>query len=217
MRGDLYGCYLRVEVPGRWAGPWARIVRLKVPAGVGLALAKETAAAVSSWLPEYASAHHRDRRAAVNMAPVADLERHLHRLQGDPRWRCAPCEPRIWNSTADRQARYGESRMRLDLMRIGRVDGSVGSNSRAFHVVTELLSRFEGTDLPSVSASGHVIDLALPANGCDAPRCACSGWCRCCIRSAGGRGVVGCRRRTDALFKGFYLSVQYTAHSPRTG
>ena len=68
MRGDLYGCYLRVEVPGRWAGPWARIVRLEVPAGVGLALAKETAAAVSSWLPEHASAHHRDQRAPVNMA-----------------------------------------------------------------------------------------------------------------------------------------------------
>ena len=37
MRDDLYGCYLRVGMPGPWAGPWAGIVRLEVPAGVGLA------------------------------------------------------------------------------------------------------------------------------------------------------------------------------------
>ena len=85
MRDDLYGCYLRVGMPGPWAGPWAGIVRLEVPAGVGLALATETAGAASSWLPAYASAHHRDPRAPVNMAPVAGLERHLHRLQGDSR------------------------------------------------------------------------------------------------------------------------------------
>ena len=85
MRDDLYGCYLRVGMPGPWAGPWAGIVRLEVPAGVGLALAKETAEAAAGWLPAFASAHHRDRRAPVNMAPVAGLERHLHRLQGDPR------------------------------------------------------------------------------------------------------------------------------------
>ena len=85
MRDDLYGCYLRVGMPGPWAGPWAGIVRLEVPAGVGLARAKETAEAAAGWLPAFASAHHRDRRAPVNMAPVAGLERHLHHLQGDPR------------------------------------------------------------------------------------------------------------------------------------
>ena len=85
MRDDLYGCYLRVGEPGRWAGPWAGIVRLEVPAGVGLRTAQESAAAAASWLPAYASAYHRDPRAPVNMAPVAGLERHLHRLQGDPR------------------------------------------------------------------------------------------------------------------------------------
>ena len=85
MRDDLYGCYLRVGSPGPWAGPWAGIVRIEVPAGVGLQTAQESAAAAASWLPAYASAHHRDRRAPVNMAPVAGLERHLHRLQGDSR------------------------------------------------------------------------------------------------------------------------------------
>ena len=85
MRDDLYGCYLRVGRPGPWAGPWAGIVRLEVPAGVGLGLAVETAEAAASWLPAFASAPHRDVRAPVNMAPVAGLERHLHHLQGDPR------------------------------------------------------------------------------------------------------------------------------------
>ena len=85
MRDDLYGCYLRVGPPGPWAGPWAGIVRLEVPAGVGRALAMETADAAASWLPAFASALHRDARAPVNMAPVAGLERHLHHLQGDPR------------------------------------------------------------------------------------------------------------------------------------
>lgn len=85
MRDDLYGCYLRVGSPGPWAGPWAGVVRLEVPAGVGLTTARESADAAAGWLPAYASAHHRDPRAPVNMAPVAGLERHLHRLQGDPR------------------------------------------------------------------------------------------------------------------------------------
>lgn len=85
MRDDLYGCYLRVGRPGPWAGPWAGIVRLEVPAGVGLGLAVEAAEAAAGWLPAFASAPHRDVRAPVNMAPVAGLERHLHHLQGDPR------------------------------------------------------------------------------------------------------------------------------------
>ena len=67
MRDYLYCCYLLVGVPG----PWAGIVGLE-------------AAAASSWLPEYTSAHRRDYRAPVNMAPVAGLERHLHRLKMDP-------------------------------------------------------------------------------------------------------------------------------------
>lgn len=85
MRDDRYGCYLRVGLPGLWAGPWAGIVRLEVPAGVGLDLAVKTADAAAGWLPAFASAPHRDERAPVNMGPVVGLERHLHRLQGDRR------------------------------------------------------------------------------------------------------------------------------------
>ena len=85
MRDEMYGCYLRVGAPGPWAGPWAGIVRLELPAGVGRALAVEAADAAASWLPAFASAPHRDERAPVNMTPVSGLERHLHRLQGDRR------------------------------------------------------------------------------------------------------------------------------------
>jgi len=85
MGDGMYACYLRVGLPGPWAGPWAGIVRLEVPAGVGLVLAVETVDAASGWLPAFASAPHRDERAPVNMTPVAGLERHLHHLQGDRR------------------------------------------------------------------------------------------------------------------------------------
>ena len=68
MLDDLYGCYLRVGLPGLWSGPWAGIVRLEVPAGVGLALAKQAADTAASWLPGFASAHHRDQRALLPVA-----------------------------------------------------------------------------------------------------------------------------------------------------
>ena len=85
MGDELYGCYLRVGDPGPWAGPWAGIARIEVPAGIGLAAAVEAADRAASWLPDFASALHRDARAPVNLTPIAGLERHLHHLQGDPR------------------------------------------------------------------------------------------------------------------------------------
>lgn len=82
---DLYGCYLRVGDPGPWAGPWASIARIEVPAGIGLAAAVDAADRAAGWLPDFASALHRDARAPVNLTPIAGLERRLHHLQGDPR------------------------------------------------------------------------------------------------------------------------------------
>ena len=58
---DLYGCYLRVGDPGPWAGPWAGIARIEVPAGIGLAAAVEAAGEAAGWLPAFASALHRTR------------------------------------------------------------------------------------------------------------------------------------------------------------
>ena len=83
--GDDYACYLRVGDPGHWASNWSGIVRIEVPAGIGLSAAVETADRAAGWLPHFASALHRDPRAPVNLTPIAGLERHLHHLQGDAR------------------------------------------------------------------------------------------------------------------------------------
>ena len=82
---DLYACYLRVGDPGPWAGPWAGIARIEVPAGIGLATAVAAVDDAAGWLPAFASALHRDARAPVNLTPIAGLERRLHHLQGDAR------------------------------------------------------------------------------------------------------------------------------------
>ena len=85
MKDDRYACYVRVGDPGPWAGPWAGIARLEVPASSGGGQAIATVDRAASWLPTFASAPHRDARAPVNLAPVARLEGHLHHLLGDSR------------------------------------------------------------------------------------------------------------------------------------
>ena len=85
MKDALYGCYLRVGDPRSWAGPWAGIARLEMPSGIARDAAVEAADQAAGWLPGFASALHRDARAPVNLTPIAGLERHLHRLQGDAR------------------------------------------------------------------------------------------------------------------------------------
>lgn len=82
---DVYGSYLRIGDAGPWAGPWSGIVRIEVPSGAGREEAIEVLARAAALLPAYASVPHRDARAPVNLTPVSGLERHLHRLQGNPR------------------------------------------------------------------------------------------------------------------------------------
>jgi len=82
---ERYACYLRVGDAGSWAAPWAGIARLELPAGVGRSVAANVADGLASSLPSFASPLHRDPRAPVNLTPIVGLERHLHRLQGDPR------------------------------------------------------------------------------------------------------------------------------------
>ena len=84
MKGERYACYVRMGDPGPWAGPWAGIARLEIPASAGADHAIATVDRAASWLPAFASAAHRDPRAPVNLTPVASLERHLHHLLGDP-------------------------------------------------------------------------------------------------------------------------------------
>lgn len=82
---ERYACYLRVGDAGPWAAPWAGIARLELPAGVGRVVAADVANGLAASLPRFASPLHRDPRAPVNLTPIAGLERHLHRLQGDAR------------------------------------------------------------------------------------------------------------------------------------
>lgn len=82
MGNELYGCYLRVGDPGPWSSAWAGIVRLEVPAGAGRAGAIAAVDGAAAWLPRYASVAYRDPRAPVNLAPIAGLERDLHRHAG---------------------------------------------------------------------------------------------------------------------------------------
>ncbi len=76
--------------PGPEAGPWAGIARLEMPSGIGRDAAVQAADQTAGWLPGFASALHRDARAPVNLTPIAGLERHLHRLQGDARLALQP-------------------------------------------------------------------------------------------------------------------------------
>lgn len=83
MGEETYACYLRVGDPGPWSSAWGGIVRLEVPAGAGRAAALDAIDAAAAWLPRYASVAYRDPRAPVNLAPIAALEKTLHRHAGD--------------------------------------------------------------------------------------------------------------------------------------
>ena len=80
---DTYGCYLRIAEPPVWAGPWAGIARLEIPASIGRNAAVQAANEASGWLPAFASSPHREARAPVNLTAVAGLEQHLQRRQAD--------------------------------------------------------------------------------------------------------------------------------------
>lgn len=83
-RADIYACYLRLAAPPPWGGPWTGIVRLELPASVGLGEAARTADCAALLLPRYAGVAHLDSRAPVNLQPVAKLEGRLRHLLGDP-------------------------------------------------------------------------------------------------------------------------------------
>jgi hypothetical protein len=80
---DRFSCYLRLARPSRDAGPWSGIVRLELPASVGLAAARSTADAISCSLPRYAGVPWRDPRAPQNLQPIGALERELRHRLGD--------------------------------------------------------------------------------------------------------------------------------------
>ena len=55
-----------------------------MPSGIGRAAAVEAAARAAGCRASRRLLH-RDARAPVSLTPIAGLERHLHRLQGDAR------------------------------------------------------------------------------------------------------------------------------------
>lgn len=77
-----FSWYLRL--PGPRAHALAGLVRCELN-GTGTARAAAArATCISSTLPPFASAPHKDSRAPQNLYPIAGLERHLRHRQGDP-------------------------------------------------------------------------------------------------------------------------------------
>ncbi len=80
-----YSAYLRLAPRGPFSGPWAGVVRLEIPAGVGLSVAAREADRAACFLPRFAGIPHKDPRAPQNLQPIGALENHLRHLLGDPR------------------------------------------------------------------------------------------------------------------------------------
>ncbi len=74
--------YLRL--PGPRAHPLAGVVRCELPGSMRLDEALDRADLVSSCLPRFASAAHKEPRAPQNLTPIAGLEHRLRHLLGDP-------------------------------------------------------------------------------------------------------------------------------------
>lgn len=75
-----YSWYLRLA---NHAGPAGGLVRCEIDADMTSADAARVATGVSSTLPRYASARHKDPRAPQNLYPIGGLERELRHRLGD--------------------------------------------------------------------------------------------------------------------------------------
>lgn len=82
---SCYSCYLRLAPRGPFSGPWAGIVRLEIPEGVGIQAASREADRAACFLPRFAGIPHKDPRAPQNLQPIGALENHLRHLLGDRR------------------------------------------------------------------------------------------------------------------------------------
>jgi hypothetical protein len=81
QRLERYTWYTRIAQGRRIDGTMTGIVRLEVPAEVGVAHACELADQATAMMPHFASTTGRDARAPQNLYPVGQLERVLrHRL-----------------------------------------------------------------------------------------------------------------------------------------
>lgn len=78
-----YSWYLRLCELEPAQHAWHGLVRLEVPAELGVDEAAALADASCALLPAFASAPHWDKRAPQNLVPVAGLERRLRHLLGE--------------------------------------------------------------------------------------------------------------------------------------
>ncbi len=84
-RKHCFSAYLRLAPRGPFSGPWAGIVRIEVPIGVGIEVASREADRAAHFLPRFAGIAHKDPRAPQNLQPIGALENHLRHLLGDSR------------------------------------------------------------------------------------------------------------------------------------
>ncbi len=80
-----FSAYLRLAPRGPFSGPWAGIVRIEIPVGVGIETARREADRAAHFLPRFAGIAHKDPRAPQNLQPIGALESHLRHLLGDTR------------------------------------------------------------------------------------------------------------------------------------
>jgi hypothetical protein len=83
-RADIYSAYTRLVRRTKSNGPWAGMVRIELPASVGLKAATAAANQITSMLPRFAGVAHVDPRAPQNLQTIGALERELRHRLGDP-------------------------------------------------------------------------------------------------------------------------------------
>ena len=80
-----YSWFQRLADPGPGATEFHGLVRLEISSKVGLEKARETADAVTAWLPKAAPSIARDPRSPQNLLPIGALEQRLRAELGDAR------------------------------------------------------------------------------------------------------------------------------------
>jgi hypothetical protein len=98
QRLERYTWYARIAQGRRIDGTMTGIVRLEVPAEVGVAHAFELADMATAVMPHFASTIGRDARAPQNLYPVGQLERVLRHRLGDPELLRRALEVTLWEA-----------------------------------------------------------------------------------------------------------------------
>jgi hypothetical protein len=98
QRLERYTWYARIAQGRRIDGTMTGIVRLEVPAEVGVAHACELADLATAVMPHFASTIGRDARAPQNLYPVGQLERVLRHRLGDAELLRRAFEVSLWEA-----------------------------------------------------------------------------------------------------------------------